>query len=226
MMNGLAPALACMDSKRRFPIVNGPTKRLLSASGKKADVDGILSLFRLIGQKGIRDSFYLDVYATSKRNKFKPAKSRKSPHVQEPREIGLKSEENVYASYMKRRSKIRRRHNILLNKFKQAVEWKYKKPEESEYDVLIRDWRKPGRLLLIEAKTETKGASGRAQVRQAIGQLFDYRWRSFKKIMKKVDMALLVPKKPDQDILNLLDSLEINVIWFDGSELKGTMNLT
>jgi hypothetical protein len=79
--------------------------------------------------------------------------------------------------------------------------------------------------LLIEAKSETKGVLGRTQIRQAIGQLFDYRWRAFQEEVDSVDLALLTPTKPEQDILDLLSSLSIEALWFKGKKLCGTISL-
>lgn len=223
MMNGLAPALACLDPQCRFPIMNARTQRLLSVLGKDADVSGALSLSRLIGQNGIEDSFYLDVYAFTGGKKLKPARRGRAVHIHEPKTVGLKAEEAAVANYEKRRGVIRKRHNALINAFVRAVEWRHV-PKESEYDLLIENW-KPGRWLLIEAKTETAGVGGRSQLRQAIGQLFDYRWRSFREKTKKVDIALLTPSKPDKDVLALLKKLGINALWFANEKLMGTIDL-
>jgi len=137
--------------------------------------------------------------------------------------VGLKSEEESFANLAKRRIAIRKRHNALINRFRAAIEWSYP-PTESEYDVLIRDWR-PGRRLLVEAKTEWKGGPGRTQLRQAIGQLFDYRWRSFRATMTSVDLAVLTPGRPEADVIDLLRTLGIHSLWFEGKRLSGTVSL-
>ena len=224
MMNGLAPALACLDPQCRFPIMNVRTQRLLAVLGNEANVQGALSLSRLIGQYGIKDSFYLDVYASNRSEHFRPIRRGRRLNVPEPRTVGLKAEEQAVANLEKRKVVIRKRHNMLVNQFLRAVEWKYI-PKESEYDLLIEDW-KPGRWLLIEAKTETSGVTGRSQLRQAIGQLFDYRWRSFHATRDKVDLALLTPVKPHSGVLALLAELGIEALWFDDFKLKGTVSLT
>ena len=94
--------------------------------------------------------------------------------------------------------------------------------EEGRFDVLIQDWNK-GRQLLIEAKTAFKGLGGRAQVRQAIGQLFDYRFTYLSP--KKTDLAVLVPTEPSAAVKNLLKSLGIEVLWFRGKHVCGTVEL-
>ncbi len=221
MMNGLAPTLACLDPQRRFPIMNARTRDLLKSIGKQPDAQGAVSLSRLIGTRGIKDAFELDVYAWT--TTFAKAPRAKPLRVPEPRTVGLKAEEEAVANLARRKVVIRRRHNELVNRFLRAVEWKLL-PKESEYDLLIEDWQR-GRWLLIEAKTETSGVSGRTQIRQAIGQLFDYRWRSFRDRLDKVDLALLTPTKPDQEILDLLASIGIEAFWFEGKRLTGTTRL-
>lgn len=223
MMNGLSPALACMDVARCFPIVNAKTERLLFTIGQKPDKDGILSLIQLIGQNGIKDSFSLDVYAMTNGKRFKPRRTRNIRSLKS-RDIRIKSEKASIAYYAKHEKTIQHEHNKLINKFKGVLN-KWKHPlEESDYDALIRKWRE-GRDLLIEAKTATAGSTGRTQLRQAIGQLFDYRYTHFHKDMDKVDIALLTPTKPERKILDLLKSLKIEALWFEDEKLKGTIKI-
>lgn len=225
MMNGVAPALACLDPQSRFPIMNARTRSLLSALGRSTDSEGAKSLSRLIGHYGITDSFSLDVYASTQ--KFKASKRTKKIQVRNAKSVGVKAEEAAIANLAKRKVVIRKRHNALINRFRQAVEWKYS-PKESEYDLLIEGWKR-GRWLLIEAKSETAGVVGRTQLRQAIGQLFDYRWRSFKDRtdigMDKIDLAVLTPSKPEHTMLDLLDHLGIEALWFERGNLRGTITL-
>ena len=99
--------------------------------------------------------------------------------------------------------------------------WRYT-IQEGEFDAVIADWR-PGRKLLIEAKTASDGPGGRAQIRQAIGQLFDYRHKFFPN--EKMDLAILLPAEPSPDIKALLKSLDIEIMWFKGKKLKGSIEL-
>jgi hypothetical protein len=62
------------------------------------------------------------------------------------------------------------------------------------------------RRTLVEAKSTMQ----RSHIREAIGQIFDYgRFCDYKR-------ALLLPERPDADILNLLTSLEIAAVWPEG----------
>jgi len=69
-------------------------------------------------------------------------------------------------------------------------------------------------MLLVEAKTSSEGPIGRMQIRQAIGQLFDYRKTYLGSLANKIDLAILLPKQPSNSIIDLLKSIKINVLWF------------
>jgi hypothetical protein len=64
------------------------------------------------------------------------------------------------------------------------------------------------RQTLIEAKQ----ASTREHIRTAIGQILDYQ-----RFWKGNHRAVLVPDRPDADLLDLLDSVAIKAIWRSGS---------
>jgi hypothetical protein len=40
-----------------------------------------------------------------------------------------------------------------------------------------------------------------------------------------VDLAVLLPKEPKDDVKKLLASLQIEVLWFEGKSLTGTIQL-
>jgi hypothetical protein len=225
MMNGLAAALVCLDPQRRFPVMNAQTDRLLRTIHQKVDVAGAQALSRLIGKLGIQDSFFLDVYsAFLDRKQVKLGRLPRTPSPRKPGRLAIKSEQGHIAEYARKHVKITKKHNWLTNKFLMAVEWKSSvDPKQGEYDILL-NWHR-GRSLLIEAKTSTKGYLGRFQLRQAIGQLFDYRWRNFKGKLNKVDLALLTPTKPIGEIRKLLKQLKIESLWFEGKRLRGTVDV-
>lgn len=228
MFNGLTPILACLDPQRRFPIMNQKTRALLARLGFALDADGIRQLVRLIGRGGIgvTDSFVLDAYALFQ--KFPPLpERRKSTAVAETeyRELGFKSEAESIAKINAKRTTITRTHNALTNRFKIALLGKQRlAPKEYRFDALVEEWKK-GRNLLVEAKTVSEGPVGRMQVRQAIGQLFDYRFTYFQN-EKKLDMAVLLYKRPSEDVRKLLASLQIESLWFEGKRLTGTIRLS
>ncbi len=227
-LNGLTPTLACLDPSRKFPIMNSKTSRLLDVIGRGHDADGAVALSLLIGSNGIKDSFDLDVYAATA--KFTKARKRRNPLFPPSnfRDVGLRSEVESFAQIAASRRRIRRLHNALTNRFFDYLVWRYKlpqnKPKESQFDAVIPDW-KPGRSLLVEAKTAWDGPGGRTQIRQAIGQLFDYRYKFFNSGKEQVDLAVLLPNEPSPDILALLGSIGIEVVWFNGNKLCGSIEL-
>ncbi|MGW2484956.1 restriction endonuclease [Streptomyces sp. NPDC001571] len=66
---------------------------------------------------------------------------------------------------------------------------------------------------------EAKGTIHRDAIRTAIGQLFDYRRHIDP---QPRDLALLVPARPEDDLLDLCASVEIKVIWPEGESYVQT----
>lgn len=69
------------------------------------------------------------------------------------------------------------------------------------------------RRLLVEAKN----APTRHNIRLAIGQLFDYG-----RAREQSSRAVLVPDRPNDDLLDLLSRVEIDAIWRDGTGFRDT----
>ncbi|MGG7571196.1 hypothetical protein [Streptomyces sirii] len=59
---------------------------------------------------------------------------------------------------------------------------------------------------------EAKGSVTREAIRMAVGQLLDYR----RHIDPRPALAVLVPSRPRQDLLDLCTDVKITVIWPDG----------
>jgi hypothetical protein len=222
--NGLTPALSCLDPQHKFPIMNQRTRRLLRSIGMKADGQGVVALSKLIGPTyDIKDARELDVYASTE--KFPKPKRHigNNGSADGFKDVGLKSEINSFAQITAKKTVITKLHNKLINDFRTYLLWRYNiAPKEDRFDALVFDWKK-GRDLLIEAKTASEGASGRAQIRQAIGQLYDYRFTFM--ATNNVDLAVLLLKEPTAHVKNLLASLGIELLWFKGKGLLGTISL-
>ncbi len=228
IINAISPTLACLDPSNEFPIMNQKTLKLLQAIGKKQDAEGAIALTGLISNKyNIKNAFELDVYSQtgkfSMKQRSKSYKPDKKTVGLRARSIRIRTEENGYYSLSKQRRVITKVHNKLVNAFFKRYQWDYK-IHEGVYDLLLSDYKK-GRRLLIEVKTASSDEAGRNQVRQAVGQLFDYRRTHFLGEIDKIDLALLLPDKPKQDIIDLLQSLDIHVLWFDGDNVKGTIEI-
>lgn len=221
--NGLTPVLSCLDPQCRFPIMNERTRGLLRSIGLKADKDGVVALSKLIGPNhGVKDAFELDAYAYGQ--KF--PKLRTLPHKADStmpfKDVGLKSEINSIAEIAAKKATVMKLHNKLINRLNDYLLWRQMTPKESRFDALVLGWKK-GRDLLIEAKTASEGPSGRSQIRQAIGQLYDYRFTFIPG--KNIDLAVLLPRKPGDHVQKLLASLGIELLWFNGKALTGTIRL-
>lgn len=63
-----------------------------------------------------------------------------------------------------------------------------------------------------KALVEAKQASTREHIRTAIGQIFDYQ-----RHWKAKHRAVLLPDRPDADLLRLLDSVAVQAIWRDSN---------
>jgi hypothetical protein len=73
---------------------------------------------------------------------------------------------------------------------------------------LVCDAHEEDRNNLIEAKS----SNGRSYIRMAVGQLLDYAFLGKEKFGTP-HMAILVPKKPEAEILTWLHGLKVSVIW-------------
>ena len=220
---GLTPSLSCLDPQRRFPIMNQRTSSLLRGIQKKADMEGAVALAKLIGpDHDIKDARELDVYANTEKFPKLKAHVPVGGSADGFKDIGLKSEINSLAQIAAKKTTIKKLHNELINHLNEYLLWRQVTAKESKFDALVVDWKK-GRDLLIEAKTASEGPTGRSQIRQAIGQLYDYRFTHMPK--DNVDLALLLRKEPSAHVKRLLASLGIELLWFKSKQLKGTIQL-
>jgi hypothetical protein len=81
--------------------------------------------------------------------------------------------------------------------------------QECRFDVLISNYDATGRDLLIEAKPYPD----RGSLRIAIAQLLDY--RRFLPHQVGTDLAVLTITRPPQEYMELLQDLQITVLWFE-----------
>ncbi|MER7536342.1 restriction endonuclease [Streptomyces sp. NPDC097704] len=69
---------------------------------------------------------------------------------------------------------------------------------------------------------EAKGSVTREAVRMALGQLMDYR----RHITPRPRLALLVPVRPREDLIDLCRDMDIAVIWPTGDDFSGSSDLS
>jgi hypothetical protein len=224
VFKGLTPTLSCLDPQRRFPIMNKRSHPLLKCIEEREDVEGIVALSKLTGfAADIHDTRELDAYVNTAR--FSKKQPRKTVRIRKKsgyKDIGVKSEINSLAQIAEKRTTITKLHNKLINQLNDYLLGRQVTAKESRFDALVLGWKR-NRDLLIEAKTASEDSTGRAQIRQAIGQLYDYRFTFMSE--KNVDLAVLLPKEPRSEIKSLLDSLGIEILWFKGKKLTGTIQL-
>ncbi|MBW3606530.1 MAG: hypothetical protein KY460_16800 [Actinobacteria bacterium] len=69
---------------------------------------------------------------------------------------------------------------------------------------------------------EAKASCGRAAVRQAIGQLYDYADKEPQLVTK----MLVVPERPADDLLDVLRSADIRAVWLTDDEWDGDIDVS
>lgn len=141
---------------------------------------------------------------------------------EEYRSLSQKNEEESVKQQAAELIKIKKIHNILTNKFSQFARQEFGVvPEEEFFDILLRV-PETGQMLLVEAKSASGGNLVRHQVRQGVGQLFDYRFVNFRDKGTALKLAILLPDQPEAGIIEFLSSLGIGVIWSLGDSFAAT----
>jgi hypothetical protein len=205
----LTPVVACLDPARRFPIINGGVVELvkLLSAGPKLE-DRVVSLIQLAQQLGA-DSFRLDATViqdetfTDKVESWQRCYGPTLPQLDDTDHRGLRVLGDI--TYTRRHAKMTNQLRRLFRGLKQGG-------SGSRYDVIIPNYDRHGRDLLIEAKPDPAPDA----IRTAIGQLFDYR-RSVPK-RNLTDLAVLTIDRPSDDYIALLNELEIDAVWFTDEE--------
>ena len=219
--NLLTPLIACLDPKRRFPVVNGREAvndllhtRRLDHSNLEDQVKGLVGL---IGQFGISDAFMIDVRA-SEITKFGVTAPTPTPNPVPPKAVGPGSkplpeydEAERIAVASSKTIHYRDRHDKMTNAVRlillhaQGIETGTDPNCKFDMNVISYDGK---RDLLIEAKPDPD----RGSIRIAVGQLLDYRCSLPHRA--GTDMAFLTITRPDQSYVEFLLDLQITILWF------------
>jgi hypothetical protein len=217
--NLITPLIACLDPKMRFPIVNGEhgVKRRLEKLGltNRSLADKVRGLIGLIGQFGIGDAFALDVMndeQIDKITKRKPKAPKAAPVGGKGTALSQFDDAERKAILKGQKLVYRKRHNTMTNALGTmlpALTMTQGDRQECRFDVLISNYDAGGRDLLIEAKP----APDRGSLRIAIGQLLDY--RRFLPHQAGTDLAVLTITPPPKEYMELLQDLQITVLWFE-----------
>lgn len=106
---------------------------------------------------------------------------------------------------------LQRYHRWLFQQGRKISAIKYRKLQCDAYEAERRN--------LIEAKS----SASREHVRMAVGQILDYAFQGKKKFGYS-HKAILLPRKPNPDLVEWLDSLKIKVIWREGKVFLDNAN--
>lgn len=142
--------------------------------------------------------------------------------------LSLRSEEEQIRLRSSGMVKARALHNSLTNSFRKYCEntWGVV-PSQDNFDAVLE---LKGNRILIEAKSTSVGGEGRQQIREAIGQLFDYRFEHWPDNPENTLLAVLLPEAPPERVQKLLSSLGIGIIYRLGENfivderLSGTLS--
>jgi len=137
-----------------------------------------------------------------------------SPTAVPSKSLAQRSDEDV--EYLRDAATLvmRRRHNEMTNDLlaackKLGLDVQEGSEQACLFDALILRYRPGNRQLLVEVKTE----SGPPYCRMAVGQLLDYRWRL--PDPEVVDLAVLLPEKPADDMRSYLEHVGVLTLWLD-----------
>jgi len=113
-------------------------------------------------------------------------------------------------------------HDTLLNPIMNIFRSKGFKPSGMKLGSLQVDLlgARANRLILVEAKTNKSG-QGRDEARQALGQLYDYRWHLRRSPGKKLECQLwtIFENRPRKPVVEFLEDHEIVVGWVRDGEI-------
>jgi len=228
--NLLTPMLACLDPRRRTPIINGRKEvlkrlgmlRLSSATLEEQCV----GLQGLIGQAGIGDAFALDTAddetiwqaIAAAEPTTDPGPEDEEPVDDEvlPALAPLAERRDDDVEYLRATDLVRmtHRHHTMTNALREICARAKLRVEEGTdpsclFDALIREYLGTERHLLVEVKTDVSPPF----CRLAIGQLHDYR----RKLpgAAAIDLAVLLPSKPPQDMIDFLGYVGVRALWLN-----------
>lgn len=222
----LTPALFALDERLRFPLINGNegVRALLSLlrAANSPLHEQYSRMVEQYGQGGIKDAADLDQIGpyltdfvavggkrpTKKLLERKPVKGNVLP---------IKDESDIQALQKARSIVHRRVHNKLTNTVHEALaSFGLLEGCDSNavFDVLVTDYNGAGDDLLIEAKSSIEPA----HIRMAVGQLFDYWFKS--KGAEPPHLAILTPEKPGRPTIAMLEWMEIDILWIENGMLE------
>lgn len=221
----LTPSFFMLDREIKFPLINGNEGvRSLLKELDVQDSDLITqysAMVNLYGTRGIVDAADLDqvdrdlpdFITTKHKNATKELLQDKK--INDESELPIKDESDIEAIRIAGTIKQRRIHNQLTNKLKYALS-NYTLLEGCDkscmFDVLVRNYIEKNDLLI-----EVKSSIETANIRMAVGQLFNY-WFKLKGNISP-HLAILLPERPEEDCMLFLKWMDVGLMWFEGAQL-------
>ncbi|MBI2849932.1 MAG: hypothetical protein HYX80_02680 [Chloroflexi bacterium] len=185
--------------------------------------DQYSSLIEMYNTEGINDAADLDQVGDdlfdliNTPNKPATKKLLQKKPVNEGVVLTLKDEKDINTLLKAKEISQKRIHNLLTNKVIGKL-GNYTLLEGSSdiamFDVLVKNFDNSANDLLIEVKSN----GDIANIRMAVGQLFDY-WYQLKGDSDKY-LAILLPEEPSAYIKEMLNWLDISLLWFSGERLQ------
>jgi len=220
-----------LDRRLRFPIINSNKKvikRLTQLGVKNKSLgEKYTKMISLYGKGGINDAADLDQVGDDLLEiignaKNSPTKRLLEKKTVEGKDLPLKDDSDIATLQKSLNIISRRQHNKLTNKvrcFLKGYTLYEGTNQDAMYDILVKKYDKKNNPkttndLIIEVKSSEK----KADIRMAIGQLFDY-WFNEKGDVKK-HIAILLPMEPPDESIRMLEWVGIGVLWFSGNKIK------
>jgi hypothetical protein len=223
--NLLTPVIACLDPRKRCPVINGrdEVRRKLEANGveKSSLQDQFWAFVKLIHQGGITDAFMLDIASVEQLKNIANSTQTKKINpklLANETQLAQKDENEVEVLKEASGSSYVQRHNWMTNRLRSCCESSGKvvyagSGKECCFDARVENYDGEGRDLLIEAKSSTEAAF----CRMAVGQLLDYQRQL--RGSATTDLAVLFPDAPGEHVRNFLGHIGIKALWFIGDQV-------
>ena len=230
--NLLTPVIACLDPRKRCPVINGRDEvqdKLKAIGVEKYDLpDQFGALVNLIHQGGITDAFMLDIITPEQLADVPRSTKSKKIHVKlsaKERQLEEKDENDVEVLRKASLSSYVKVHNSMTNRLRSCCKSSGKEvhdwyTRDCCFDALIKNYDGEGRDLLIEAKSSTDVAF----CRMAVGQLLDYRRLLPGSVT--TDLAILLPEAPGKHVRDFLGNTGIKALWFIGDKIVDSSGST
>lgn len=216
----LTPVVFALDPRFRFPVINGNPGVLKLLQQEGATGRGLREqhdvMVAMIGRRGIKDAGDLDLYGQSLLEIQAGAASVMTRKPERGANLRIKDERDVTVIASAQRVKRKRLHNRMTNWFRDLYNDSYKLTEGAKavamFDVEVDSFNSKHKLLI-----EVKSSADEAEVRMAIGQLLAYSYHLGRS--DKDCQAVMLPSRPSDAISDLIDHLNMGLIWIEGGML-------